>query len=455
MICRELPYIEPLEAADRLRHVPGFAFLDSVGDDLTMGRYSFIGVSPFGEFTVENGRAHWNGGRLDGPPLTRLREILDRYEFEPDPDGPPLQSGCIGHIAYDFGQSLERLTPPEPAFPHCTDLRFGFYDVIFTFDRLDRRFRVYSSGLPDREPARAHRRMTEVMDLMNAAPAEAAPAVAVTGWKSNFTREKFQTAVEKIRDYIKKGDIYQANLTQRFHAPLPDGFDSWSFYRNLRKENPAPFSAYLQDAKAVFSSSSPERFISLHKQIVEARPIKGTCPRAADPDHDHALGQSLLASEKDRAENVMIVDLLRNDISRVCAPGSVEVPILCGLESYASVHHLTSVVRGKMRTGLGPIDLVEACFPGGSITGAPKIRAMDIITELERVSRGVYCGSIGYIGFDGSMDLNIAIRTAIIGDGLAIVQSGGGITLLSDPTSEYTETLTKAERLFSAFARTP
>ena len=185
---------------------------------------------------------------------------------------------------------------------------------------------------------------------------------------------------------------------------------------------------------------------------VEARPIKGTIARAADPEADRARAGALLASTKDRAENVMIVDLLRNDLSRVCVPGSVEVPVLCGLESYAAVHHLTSVVRGRLRPGLGATDLIAACFPGGSITGAPKIRAMDVISSLETVARGVYCGAIGYLGFDGSMNLNIAIRTAVLGKGRAVVQAGGGITLLSDPAAEYAETLVKADRLFAAFA---
>ena len=460
MIEHELPYTSPLEAAERLRHAPGFAFLDSGGGDLSTGRHAFIGHSPFGEFVMEGGRAFWCGQPLEGAPLARLREFLGRWRLDPDSEGPPLRGGCIGHVSYDLGQSLERLVPSERQQPFCTDLRLAFYDVICSFDRQRRRFRIFSSGFPEQgglaRSARANARLAETLALLEAPAEQAAPCNApVSGWRSNFTPKEFANAVDKVRAHILRGDIYQANLTQRFEAALPDGFDPWAFYRTLRNVNPAPFAAYLRDGDTVFASSSPERFLSLRDGTVEARPIKGTCPRDANPEKDQALAAGLEASEKDRAENIMIVDLLRNDLSRVCAPGSVEVPVLCGLESYTSVHHLTSVVRGRLRPGLGAIDLIECCFPGGSITGAPKIRAMNIIAEQERIARGVYCGSIGYIGFDRAMDLSIAIRTAILGAGRAVVQAGGGITLLSDPAAEYAESMYKADRLFAAFAASP
>jgi para-aminobenzoate synthetase component 1 len=374
----------------------------------------------------------------------------------------PLRGGCIGHVSYDLGQYLERLAPPERLEPDCTDLRLAFYDLICAFDRQGQRFQIFSSGFPEKgieaRTARAKTRLSETLTLLENeafAPNEPVTCAPVSGWRSNFTPQGFRDAVDHVRAHIRGGDIYQANLTQRFEATLPDEFDAWAFYRKLRTVNPAPFAAYLQDGEKVFASSSPERFLSLRDGEVEARPIKGTKPRSADPARDQELAEELLSSEKDRAENIMIVDLLRNDLSRVCTPGSVEVPVLCGLESYASVHHLTSVVRGHLKPGRGAVDLIETTFPGGSITGAPKIRAMDIITEQEKIARGVYCGSIGYIGFDGAMDLNIAIRTAIIGAGRAVVQAGGGITLLSDPAEEYAESLHKADRLFAAFADDP
>lgn len=462
MIEYELPWISPIDAAERLRHAPGFAYLDSGGEDLTTGRYSFIGYAPFGEFIVQDGHASWRGASLGGAPLSRLREILGRWRLDPDPSGPPLRGGCIGHVSYDLGRHLECLSTPEFREPGCTDLRLSFYDVICAFDRREKRARVFSSGFPLRErSARANRasaRLAEALHLLASGsdhsekPKPNLSGVARSNWRSNFTSEEFQNAVGSVRSHILNGDIYQANLTQRFEAMLPAGFDSWAFYRTLRTMNPAPFGAYLRDGDTIFASSSPERFLSLRGDMVEARPIKGTSRRDEDPSTDRALAVVLESSEKDRAENIMIVDLVRNDLSRVCATGSVDVPVLCGRESYASVHHLTSVVRGKLQDNRGAVDLIEACFPGGSITGAPKIRAMDIITRQEKIARGVYCGSIGYIGFDGTMDLNIAIRTAVMGAGRAVVQAGGGITLLSDPAAEYAESLTKAERLFAAFA---
>ena len=458
MICQPIAYRPPVEIAERLHRAGGFVFLDGGGDDPDLGRYSFIGVEPFGTFVIDGGQAFWDGTPLDGAPMARLAERLDRYRLEPttDPDAPPLRAGAIGHLSYDLGRLFEVLAPPAPAEPHATDLRLGFYDLILAFDRREKRAWLCSSGFPETAPeARAARAEARARDLVRriAAPAPPpTPTVPVDGWRSNFTEVTFCKAVRRVQEHIRAGDIYQANLAQRFEAPLPHGFDPWAFYRVLRRVNPAPFAAFLSDGETTIASSSPERFLNLRDGLVEARPIKGTIARSADPDEDRARAAALLASPKDRAENVMIVDLLRNDLSRVCAPGSVEVPVLCGLESYAAVHHLTSVVRGRLRPGLGATDLIAACFPGGSITGAPKIRAMDVITSLETVARGVYCGAIGYLGFDGTMNLNIAIRTAVLGRDRAVVQAGGGITLLSDPAAEYAETLVKADRLFAAFA---
>ncbi len=458
MICQSLAYRPPVEVAERLHRARGFVFLDGGGDDPDLGRYSFITVEPFGAFVIDGARAYWNGTALDGPPMAELARHLDRYRLEPasDPDAPPLRGGAIGHLSYDLGRLFERLAPVAAAEPRATDLRLGFYDLILAFDRRERRAWICSSGFPEQTPeARATRARERAGHLARRieAPAPApSPAVPVEGWRSTFTEDRFCDAVRRVQEHIRAGDIYQANLAQRFEAPLPEGFDPWAFYRVLRRVNPAPFAAFLSDGETVIASSSPEQFLRLEHGRVEARPIKGTIARSADPEADRARAGALLASTKDRAENVMIVDLLRNDLSRVCAPGSVEVPVLCGLESYAAVHHLTSVVRGRLRPGLGATDLIAACFPGGSITGAPKIRAMDVISSLETVARGVYCGAIGYLGFDGSMNLNIAIRTAVLGRGRAVVQAGGGITLLSDPAAEYAETLVKADRLFAAFA---
>lgn len=457
MICQPIPYRAPVDAAEVLRDLPGFAFLDGGGTDPDLARYAYIGVAPFGHFTVKGAQALWNGQPLEGGAMAALASCLARYQAAPPgPDAPPFCGGAIGHLSYDLGQLFETLPTLPVKPPETRLLSFGFYDLILAFDQRDQKAWVCSSGWPEVGAAQsphAKERAAWLLEQLEAPPAPVPDlaCVARDSWVSNFTPQGFRDAVCKVQDYIRSGDIYQANIAQRFQAPLPKGFDDWAFYKALRRANPAPFAAFLRDGDTTIASSSPERFVSLNEGLAEARPIKGTARRSDDPAQDAALAAQLSTSEKDRAENVMIVDLLRNDLSRICQPGTVKTPVICGLETYAAVHHLTSVVQGQLREGKGPADLIEAAFPGGSITGAPKIRAMEIIAELEGVARGIYCGGIGYIGFDGRMDLNIAIRTAVLGEGCAVVQAGGGLTLLSDPEDERKETLIKAEKLFAAF----
>jgi para-aminobenzoate synthetase component 1 len=277
----------------------------------------------------------------------------------------------------------------------------------------------------------------------------------VEGWdarlalRSSFTHRGYLDAVARVREYIVAGDIFQANLSQRFEAPLPDS--PWAFYRRLRTRNAAPFAAYLDFPEATVLSASPERFLRVDAAgCVETRPIKGTRPRGHGPEHDAALGQALVESAKDRAENLMIVDLMRNDLSRVCAPGTVRVPELFALERYATVHHLVSTVVGELTPGADALTLLRAAFPGGSITGAPKVRAMEIIAELEPSQRGVYCGAVGYCSVTGELDTSIAIRTAVALDDHVYFSAGGGIVADSDPEQEYRETLDKARGVIGA-----
>ena len=271
------------------------------------------------------------------------------------------------------------------------------------------------------------------------------------GLRSSFTHAGYLEAVSKVRDYILAGDIFQANLSQRLEAPLRES--PWTLYRRLRALNPAPFAAYLDMDGVRVLSASPERFLRVDADgAVEARPIKGTRPRGLYPAHDAALGRVLSESAKDRAENLMIVDLLRNDISRVCAPGSVHVPDLFALEHYSTVQHLVSTVTGTLDAGRDAVDLLIAAFPGGSITGAPKVRAMEIIAELEQRRRGVYCGSVGYISITGAMDTSIVIRTYLALGARVYFGVGGGIVADSDPEEEYRETFDKARALISALA---
>jgi len=269
--------------------------------------------------------------------------------------------------------------------------------------------------------------------------------------RSSFTHAGYLEAVSRVREYIWAGDIFQSNLSQRFEAPLSE--PPWNLYRRLRARNAAPFAAYLDFPGAVVLSASPERFLrSDPSGSVETRPVKGTRPRGIGPEHDAALGAALTESAKDRAENLMIVDLMRNDLSRVCMPGSVRVVELCALEHYATVHHLVSTVVGRLSPGVSALDLMRAAFPGGSITGAPKVRAMEIIAELEPSERGIYCGAIGYVSVTGALDTSIAIRTALSHAGRIYFGAGGGIVADSEPELEYRETLDKARGIIDALA---
>ncbi|WP_375408681.1 aminodeoxychorismate synthase component I [uncultured Methylobacterium sp.] len=453
---RDIPSLDPVAAALALSHLPGLAFLDSAMPHATLGRRSLLAADPFGRFRCRDGRATLDGQALNGAPLEALRSCLAPYRVAPDPGLPTIPGGAIGYIAYDFGRSLEPAAVPDRRAGLCDDIALNLYDTLLAIDHASGRCQLVATGFPETDPAARKACALARLDAFAALLERAElppplPAATPLDWSSNFSRGAYEAAVERVRDYIRAGDIYQANLAQRFEAALPPGFDAFGLYRRLRATNPATFGAYLAFEGLKIASSSPERFLKLEGRSVETRPIKGTVRRVADPEQDDRLAQALQADPKERAENIMIVDLLRNDLSRICEPHSVQVPTLCGLESYASVHHLVSVVTGTLRAGMDALDLLGATFPGGSITGAPKLRAMDIITEIEGDARELYCGAIGAIGFDGSLDTSIAIRTVFMDGKTAVLQSGGGVTLLSEPAAEYEETLTKAARVFEAF----
>lgn len=453
---RELQWIEPVTAAGCLSHRGQLTFLDSAARQEFPGRYSYVACDPFSTYKIVAGRVSCNEVTLQGDPWEVLRCLLAEYRQEHRPDLPPFQGGAAGFLAYDLNRTLERLpVPPIPGLglPEST---LHFYDVVISFDHRDSRCWIVSTGWPEQHPARrserAHRRADEFAGLLAYPRVTPKRSVGVVGpWDSNFSREGYIAAVQRVIDLILAGDVFQANIAQRFSTRLSTSFDPMAFYCQLRSLNPAPFAALLRYGKLTIASSSPERFLKLDRRQVETRPIKGTIARSAVPSEDQRRGEMLLASEKDRAENIMIVDLLRNDLSRVCTARSIDVPALCNLESYASVHHLTSTVTGELREGEDAVTLLRACFPGGSVTGAPKVRSMEIITEIERVARELYCGTIGFIGFNEHMDTNIAIRTVTIEDDLAIFHAGGGITAMSEPAAEYEETLVKAQRIFDAF----
>jgi para-aminobenzoate synthetase component 1 len=401
-----------------------------------------------------------------------LQAALAEHALDAVPGLPAFQGGAAGYLAYDLCHHLERLPSPRFDDLDLPDLCLGLYDWTIAWDHVLGRTWLFSTGLPLRDPrqraARAEARARMVRERLAAvAPRAAAPArdrwalssVPATapqthpvdgmpGVSSTFSRAAYLRAVERTREYVLAGDIFQANLSQRLEAAVDE--DPFALYTRLRHRNPAPFAAYFDFGPAVIVSASPERFLRLSGECVETRPIKGTSPRGWSPRHDSAIGLALFESEKDRAENVMIVDLLRNDLSKVCRDHTVEVPELCQIERYATVHHLVSTVVGRLRSGLGAIDLLRATWPGGSITGAPKVRAMEIIAELEPTRRNVYTGSVGYFSFGGAVDTNIAIRTFIVKRGRAYFQAGGGIVADSDPEREYEETLDKARGMVTA-----
>lgn len=406
---------------------PGVVFLDAAANPPQLGRWSYLATDP----------AETIGGSAEDWPAAaeRIRAGFRHPQHESSDELPPFQGGWIGWFSYEFGRAFDAQPIARAGAQHVADFSLARYESLLAWDhQTGTCWQVgepFTSG-PDRPPAVASARREPV---------------------ANFTRDEYIASVATVIERILAGDIFQANLSQQFVQPY--GGDTVALYHALRRRAGGSHSAYLERDGVTILSVSPERFFSYDPllRLAETRPIKGTRPRDHnDPARDTALADELRGSEKDRAENVMIVDLMRNDLHRVSLPESVTVPALCALESHAAVHHLVSTVQGTLIPGRDVLDLLAATFPGGSITGAPKLRAMEIIAELEPVARGVYCGAIGWIGNDGGADLNIAIRTVTVADGVATLGAGGGITALSDPEQEYQETLDKAAALLAALA---
>ena len=355
-------------------------------------------------------------------------------------EGPvPFCGGAAGFIGYEVGASLDRASRAPGALTGVPDMLFGFYDCVLAFDHAARRVWLFG---------RTEARRDAVLARL-ARPAELTPAPRLA-WRECVSRETHMARVRAVLRAIEAGDIYQANIAARFEAARPSGLDPAALYLALRAQNPSPFGCYIDCGNgSAILSASPERFLRMGADgWIETQPIKGTRPRSADPVQDAALAAELLASDKDRAENLMIVDLLRNDIARVAR--DVSVPSLCTLHSFAHVHHLVSTVRGRIGPGADAVDLLRAAFPGGSITGAPKLRAMDIIAAQEGRARGPYCGAAVWIGFDGAMDSNILIRTLTAAADCVVAQAGGGIVADSNPAAEWEEVLIKIMPLLRA-----
>jgi para-aminobenzoate synthetase component 1 len=440
-------------------------YLDSGMDPPKLGRYSFMGSDPFlvmrsrgDEISLIRDGAE---EKRRGNPFDVVGELLRTYAIDGSRAPVPFTGGAVGYFSYDLCHFIERLPTKAVDDLNLPECYLGFYDAIVAFDHLENKTYLISTGFPELEEGkrqrRAEERLNEMRNRMMLAPPPAASSAIKSEkkllLKANFSHEGYLQAVATAREYICAGDIFQVNLSQRFEVELNTA--PYELYQRLRRINPAPFAGYLDFDGVSIVGASPERFLKVRGDWVETRPIKGTKPRGKTPAQDKALGESLLQSVKDRAENIMIVDLERNDIGRVCRYGTVKVTELAILETYPTVFHLTSTVVGRLKAGKNVIDLLQAAFPGGSITGAPKVRAMEIINELEPTRRSVYTGALGYLSFSGDMDLNIVIRTFIVKDGKAYFQVGGAIVYDSEPEAEYIETLDKGKALLQALGLSP
>ena len=468
------PYVESLPhgltasiAFDRLEHLPNRCWLDSalVGDK--QSRYSFLVADPIDILSVD---------RVVADPLAKLEQWLATYRSNTAPGLPPFQGGVAGFLGYELGRCFERVPPAKHNEFDLPLATLALYDVVLAWDHDTDNGWIISQGFPESSNPqarmeRARRRCAEFQQLLaqeSTNPVATRPARPMhqvhamahgltapqfetrlgCGWLGNFDSQGFRDGVQRARDYIFAGDIFQVNLSQRLLCPAR--CDSASLYQRLRLINAAPFAGYFDIGSAQIISASPERFLQVRDAWIETRPIKGTRRRSGDAGIDQSIADELQNSEKDRSENIMIVDLLRNDLSRICEIDSLKVTQLCEVETFPFVLHLVSCIRARLRPGASITELVAAIFPGGSITGAPKIRAMEIIAELEPTVRGPYCGSLGYFSSDGSMDWNILIRTLTASRGWWQFQVGGGIVADSVPEQEEEETWTKAAGLVAA-----
>ncbi len=436
-----------------IRDRVGTLLLDSASHDFGFGRYSILVTDPIKEIVSYGDTQEVRTGEriefFSGDPF----EFLQKELALPSRSGAtlnqvPFSGGAVGYFSYDLGRRLKPSSLRVKSDRDSPDYRFGIYDSALVWDHSEKA--LYASvDSTSENPDAALRNLERLVD--KALESRIDNSFQVGEVTSNFSRESYLELIESIRELIRDGEIYQVNLSQQFRASFEGkGID---LYRKLREANPAPYASYLNFGDEEILSSSPERFLKCENRIVNTRPIKGTRPRGDSLVEESSYREELSRSEKDQAELLMIVDLERNDLGKVCQPGTIKVDGLYGLETYVSVIHQTASIEGRLAEGRNAVDCIKAMFPGGSITGTPKIRAMEIIDELETVSRGIYTGSIGYIGFDGRADFNIAIRTMKIRDSEITFNVGGGIVWDSDPISEYNETLLKAKAIFEALGK--
>lgn len=457
-ICEVEEACPPLEAFCRFISQTNLFFLDSALSVKGISRYSFLGFNPFLIMKTKHRKITLTDKdgvlEINGNPFEHLHELLQQFSLTGTKEFIPFQCGVVGYFGYDLCHFVEQLPDKAVDDIGLPDMYLGFYDTIILYDNFLEKCHVIgvNFGLDNNvEDKMQHiaavlRKKSDIASYSEHHKIN--PGIAENALRFNFTRELYMSAIRKIKDYIAAGDVYQVNLSQRIEARID--IPPYELYKILRLVNPAPFSCYLAFDDVAVISSSPERFLDVHNRHVQTRPIKGTRPRGKDEKADEIMKQALLSSPKDDAELTMIIDLERNDLGRVCNYGSVRVVEKKVLETYPTVHHLVSTIEGDLHDHYDVIDLLKATFPGGSITGAPKIRAMQIIEELEPTKRSVYTGAIGYIGFNGDADLSIAIRTFIMKDKAVYFQVGGGIVADSNEEEEYEETMHKAKALIDS-----
>jgi anthranilate synthase component 1 len=446
-------------------HGPSF-LLESVERGEQLGRYSFLGVQPRGVLTARGEGVWWQEmGRRprrlpQRDPLAAARALLAGHRAPPVPGLPRFCGGLVGYLAYDAARYFERVPLPSGVGIGLPDGCWLLADTLIVLDHVQQRLILVATepleGDPDAAYARAARRIERLLArLERPMPCEARPRMARTTlprWQSNLEPEAFEAAVRRAQQYIAAGDIFQVVLSQRFFRPT--SADPFVIYRTLRRTNPSPYMFFLELPRDLtLIGSSPEMLVRLDGGRAEVRPIAGTRPRGNSPQADEALARELLADDKERAEHVMLLDLGRNDLGRVCEYGTVQVPERMTVERYSHVMHMVSRVEGVLRPDLDAFDLLRATFPAGTVSGAPKVRAMEIIAELEGERRGPYAGAVGYFSLQGNMDTCIAIRTVILHRGVAHIQAGAGIVADSDPSREYQETCYKAQALMEAVDR--
>jgi anthranilate synthase component I len=452
----------PISAFLRIRHLPYPFLLESAEGSEKVARYSFLGAAPRLVLRAFADRVEIHEGGEVRPvrqaPLDAARGVLARYRPVADPSLPRFYGGLVGYFGYDLIRTIERL-PHQPHDDYGLPIMsLALADTVVVFDHVRHRIRIVANACVDDGAERAYKdaraRIEQWIDLLRA-PMPAVPSggpYPPLRLRSNMTRERYLAAVTRCREYIHAGDAFQIVFSQRFAADVGD-LDPFAVYRAVRAINPSPFMFYLGGGTAddaTLVGASPELLVRLEGDLIQMRPIAGTRRRGLDEDEDRGLEQEMLGSEKERAEHVMLVDLTRNDVGRVARYGTVRVPELMTVERYSHVMHIVSLVEGRLREGLDAFDVLRAVFPHGTVSGAPKVRAMEILDELEPTTRGPYAGAVGYAGFGGALDTCIAIRTLALRGGVAYVQAGGGIVADSEPAAEYDETVNKAKVLIRA-----